>query len=204
MPAFYERYWEGDKEALADFDLKWPVLSAYIPKDEGIALLDFGCGKGHILSAIAKWNSNAKLAGCDVSETALQTAHAKMPNVAFHKIVDGGPIPLPDATVDFVFSSEVIEHVYDTENAVREIARVLRSGGKFLVTVPYHGFFKNLALVCFGFDTHFDPTGGHIRFFSKKSLTALLEKNGLMVQKYAYYGRVYPFSHSIVVLATKK
>lgn len=204
MPAFYERYWEGDGDTLSDFDLKWPVLSAYIPKDTETTLLDFGCGKGHILSAIAKWNPKAKLVGCDVSETALTTARKKVSSAQFYTIVDGGALPLPDASVDFVFSSEVVEHVYDTDNAIREIARVLKPGGQFLVTVPYHGFFKNLALVCFGFDTHFDPTGGHIRFFSKRSLTALLEKNGLMVEKYDYYGRVYPFSHSIVAFAKKQ
>ena len=127
-----------------------------------------------------------------------------MPTGEFYKIVDGGPIPLADSSVDFVFSSEVVEHIYDTENAIREIARVLKPGGMFLITVPYHGFLKNLSIVFLGFDKHFDPTGPHIRFFSKKTLTTLLKKNGLEIENYNYYGRFFPFSHSIVAFAKKK
>lgn len=56
MPAFYERYWSGNAKVLSDFDLKWPTLSKFIPTEKNIAILDFGCGKGHILSEIAKLN----------------------------------------------------------------------------------------------------------------------------------------------------
>ncbi|MFA6365067.1 MAG: class I SAM-dependent methyltransferase [Candidatus Paceibacterota bacterium] len=204
MSNFYERYWEGDASELSDFSLKWPILLPYIPKDKEVTVLDFGCGKGHILSEILYLNPKAKLIGCDVSEAALQVARVKVPKAVFHKIIDGGAIPLPNSSVDFVFSSEVIEHIYDTENAVSEISRVLKSGGKALITVPYHGFLKNLMIIFLGFDTHFDPVGPHVRFFSKRTMTKLLKQNGFEIEKYDYYGRFRPFSKSMVVLARKK
>lgn len=203
MSDFYEKYWEKKNGHLDDFNLKWPVLHGYIPKEKSITVLDFGCGKGEILGEIAGINPDARCIGIDVSVKAIEDARKKYHKFTFHKISDGEKMPIENESIDFVFSSEVIEHIYDTENAVSEIARVLKSGGKLLLTTPYHGFLKNLAITLFGFDKHFNPIGPHIRFFSKKTLSALLQKYGLKSREFKYYGRFYPFSHSIVVLAKK-
>ncbi len=205
MPAsFYERYWgEREGEHLTDFLEKWPKLRPHIPLADGITIVDFGCGAGAVLQEIRKLNPHARLIGLDVSERALKRAKNALPGGQFHHIEDGGAFPLPDRSVDFLFSSEVIEHVYDTENAFAEMARVVKNGGKVLLTTPYHGFVKNLAIVFFGFDRHFSPTGPHVRFFSRKSLIALFQKNGFQVLKEGYYGRFYPLSHSIYILAEK-
>lgn len=200
---FYERYWETDWEELADFNRKWPTLAPLVPRAPGITVLDFGCGNGHVLSEIARLNPHAKLIGLDVAENALVPARAKVPAGDFRKIDDGGPFPVAAASVDFVFTSEVIEHVHDTENAFRELKRIVRPGGSMLVTVPYHGFLKNLALVLFRFESHFNPTGSHIRFYTKRSLTEMLAGNGFTVTRCGYYGRFYPFSHSIFVIAER-
>jgi SAM-dependent methyltransferase len=112
--------------------------------------------------------------------------------------------PIKNDGADFVFSSEVMEHIYDTQNAFREISRILKSGGKFLITVPYHGLIKNLILAILNFNLHFDPSGPHIRFFTKKSLFAMLAENDFKIEKNGYYGRFWPLPHSIYVLARKK
>lgn len=203
MSKFYESYWNKRPGYLSDFNFKWPKLKKYIPLERGITIVDFGCGSGEILKEIALINPDAKLIGLDVSEVALKQAQQTLPEGNFQKIEDGGLFPLDKEIIDFIFSSEVIEHVYDTENAASEIARILKPGGEILITIPYHGFFKNLALVFLGFDRHFDPIGPHVRFFSKKTITNLLENVGLKIVQYDYYGRFFPFSHSIVVLAKK-
>ena len=115
----------------------------------------------------------------------------------------GAEFPLNDNSVDFIFSSEVIEHIYDTENAFSEIARILKPDGKLLITTPYHGLIKNLLITVLNFNKHFNPTSPHIRFFSKKSLFNLLNRFGFEILKYGYYGRFYPIPHSIFVLAEK-
>ena len=200
---FYEKYWDTQKGHLSDFSLKWPVLSKYIPTASGVSILDFGCGKGEILYEITKINPHARCIGLDVSHVAIQDAKKKNPHYSFFQINDGGKFPIPDNSIDFVFSSEVIEHVYDTENAIQEISRILKPGGVLLMTTPFHGFLKNLSIALLNFDEHFNPIGSHVRFFSKKTLSALFLKFGLMPKKYEYYGRCYPFSHSIVILAEK-
>lgn len=203
MEKFYERYWGERNSNLEDFELKWPKLKPHIPHEEGITIMDFGCGAGHLIEEMRRVNPAAHFIGIDVSEEALQRAKERCPYAEFHHIDDGGTVPLHDGSVDFILSSEVIEHVYDTENMVAEMGRTLCPGGRLLLTTPYHGFFKNLAIVLSGFDRHFDPIGPHVRFFSKRTLTALLEWHGFRVIAYDHYGRVYPFSHSIVVVAEK-
>lgn len=201
---FYETYWDGHEGELSDFKLKWPILSPLIPKKENIIILDFGCGNGQLILEMMKLNPRARFIGLDVSDIALQAAKKRISNVELLPIQDGGSFPVESGRVDFVFTSEVIEHVYDTENAISELSRILRKGGQLLLTTPYHGFLKNIALVLFGFDKHFNPTGPHVRFFSNKALFALLAKHGLRVLSHGYYGRFFPFSHSVYVLAVKE
>lgn len=202
MKKFYERYWGAREDHLDDFPLKWPKLEPRIPREKGITIMDFGCGAGHLIEEMHRVNPVAHFIGVDVSREALMRAKTRCPYAGFH-LENDGAVPLVAGSVDFVLSSEVIEHVYDTENMAAEVARVLRSGGRLLLTTPYHGFLKNLLIALFSFDMHFDPVGPHVRFFSKRTLTALLERHGMKVIEYHYYGRVYPLSHSIVVLAEK-
>lgn len=201
---FYENYWQGAKDYSPDFALKWPKLKRFIPIKRDVVIVDFGCGNGQIIKEMELVNPEATYIGLDISEKALEQARKILPDYKFYKIEDGGRFPLDDNSVDFVFSSEVIEHIYDTENAFSEITRILKPGGKLLLTTPYHGLIKNILIVLFVFDCHFNPIGPHVRFFSKKSLFNLLKKNAFNVEKYGYYGRFYPIPHSIFVLAKKK
>jgi SAM-dependent methyltransferase len=213
MPNFYEDYWSKrldevqrgiDFNEQRHFHLKWPKLHRYIPKGDGVVIVDFGCGDGRIIKEMQVLNPNARFIGLDVSETALARASAFLPAAEFYKVIDGGAFPLADSSVDFLITSEVIEHVYDTRKAFSEISRVLTLGGRLLLTTPYHGFVKNLLILLLNhFDKHFDPTGPHIRFFSKKSLISCLTKVGLKDKKHGYFGRFYPISHCIYVLAEK-
>ncbi len=202
---FYERYWSLRKgRKLCDFDYKWPKLSLFIPSDEDMTILDFGCGDGEIIGEMKKINPGASFIGLDVARTALDLACEHYPEVQFFRVTDGGRFPIDDGSIDFIFSSEVIEHVYDTGNAFSEIARVLKVGGKLLITAPYHGLVKNLLLALFAFDRHFDPTDAHIRFFTRRSLSSCLRKVGLEPVESHRMGYVYPLSRTLVVLAEKK
>jgi len=209
---FYNRYWlrrirdeeqGNDSELRYHLQLKWPKLRQFIPLNAGAVVLDFGCGDGKIIKEILELNPNVRVIGLDVSDKALGKASIFLPGVEFQKIVDGRKFPLTDSSVDLVISSEVIEHIFDIENALSEISRILKVGGRLLLTTPYHGFIKNLLIVFFNFSKHFNPTGPHIRFFSKKSLFLCLTKFGLNPIIHGYFGRIYPIPHCIFVLAEK-
>lgn len=191
MKRYYERYWEDIPAELADYKVKWPILSKFIPR-ENLTILDYGCGKGKILSDVRKINRKAVLYGADVSSIARQASKKSVPDAQILEIDENQKVPLKSASCDFILSLDVIEHIYDTDKAYVEFRRLLKRGGKLLLSTPYYGLIKNLIIAVIGFDIVYEPTTPHIRFYTKKSLTSILIKYGFTVKKFGYYGR-FPF-----------
>ena len=77
-----------------------------------------------------------------------------------------------------MWCSEVLEHVPDTAGFLTEVRRVLRRGGRLLLTVPDHGRLKRTLLALARYEPHYDPLGQHLRFYSRRSLTAVLHDTG--------------------------
>ena len=74
------------------------------------------------------------------------------------------------------------------------------------MTTPYHGYLKNLAISLAGaWDRHLDPIwdGGHIKQFSRKTITRLLIDSGFVLKKFGGVGRVPWLWKSMIVLALK-
>jgi SAM-dependent methyltransferase len=93
---------------------------------------------------------------------------------------DATRLPFPDATFDVVITSEVLEHITDDTAAIREMARVLRPGGRFAASVPARWPETiNWRLS----DEYHAPAavGGHVRIYSQVELTAKLRAAGLNV-----------------------
>ncbi|RYG16437.1 MAG: methyltransferase domain-containing protein, partial [Chitinophagaceae bacterium] len=105
-----------------------------------------------------------------------------------------------------IISTEVIEHLYDPRSFIRFCKGILlnNGGGNLIITTPYHGYIKNLALAIFGkWDSHADPLwdGGHIKLWSKKTLTKLLTEEGFAVTDFVGTGRVPYLWKSMIVKA---
>jgi len=80
-----------------------------------------------------------------------------------------------------VWAGEVLEHVADVVGLLAEVRRVLRWGGRLLATTPYHGRVSVATLGLAGrFDEHADPRGDHLRFFTARSLRAVLLEAGFV------------------------
>ena len=78
------------------------------------------------------------------------------------------------------------------------------TGGNLIVTMPYHGYLKNMALsLVNGWDKHFSPLWdmGHIKFWSRRTLCQLLEQNGFEVTGFYGVGRAPLFWKSMIVTA---
>jgi 2-polyprenyl-3-methyl-5-hydroxy-6-metoxy-1,4-benzoquinol methylase len=93
---------------------------------------------------------------------------------------------------DLVISSDVIEHLYRPADLLEAAFTLLKPGGHILVGTPYHGYLKNLALaVTNRMDSHFSVLhdGGHIKFFSVKTLSGLMAAHGFEDLSFTFYGR---------------
>ena len=105
-----------------------------------------------------------------------------------------------------VLSLEVIEHLYSPRLFVDRARGALVESGCLVVSTPFHGYWKNLALALSGkLDEHFTALwdGGHIKFWSERTLRALLEERGFTVVRFARCGRIAPLAKSMVVHARK-
>ena len=82
---------------------------------------------------------------------------------------------------DVVYSLEVIEHVFDPYEYIEQIYWLLEDRGICILSTPYHGYLKNLVISLLGkWDKHFTVlwSGGHIKFWSKSTITKLLQVQG--------------------------
>jgi len=92
---------------------------------------------------------------------------------------DALALPFPDATFDRVIASEVLEHIWADELAIRELVRILRPGGRLAVTVPT----RFPERVCWALDTnYYDTPGGHLRIYRRRELEAKLARAGLALE----------------------
>lgn len=199
---YYEQYW-NDQEELSDLPYKWPVLKKLFP-DTNLNFLDFGCGKGTITEKVHLLRPAYSITGVDISQKALTFAKKRIPKATFKIINESQVIPYPDNTFDFVLASDVLEHIYDTKTAFRELSRILKPNGTLLISVPYNGKLKLILAILFGFEFYFDPNSPHIRHFSPKTLKTCVINEGLIVDTIGYYGRFYPLSRGMYLLAHKQ
>jgi 2-polyprenyl-6-hydroxyphenyl methylase/3-demethylubiquinone-9 3-methyltransferase len=105
-----------------------------------------------------------------------------------------------------VISLEVIEHCPSAREFMQCFRSLIAPGGVGILSTPYHGLLKNLAIVASGrFDRHFDPLweGGHVKFFTEAKLRALFDTFGFERYELRRVGRVRPFAKStLAVLST--
>src|SRR5215210_2921843 len=172
MKAFYEDVWAdapADPEPWAWERRRALLLSEARP---GERVLDLGCGAGRFVAALR--DAGCDPVGVEIASGALERARAVAPGADLRLLDEDGSIPLEHGYVDLVWCSEVLEHVADGAHLLQEARRVLRPGGRILVTVPYHGRVKAALIGLLRFDAHFDPQGQHLRFFTRRSLALSL------------------------------
>lgn len=175
---------ELNREVLGDFHLPDAVRDA-VPADCGIAV-DLGCGTGEVLEQLR--GVSREVIGVDGSPRMLELARRRFGRAAGSEDAGDGAgvslrigeldhLPLRDGEADFACINLVLHHLSHPDAAIREIARVLRSGGLVLVT---------------DFDRHQDETmrnvyGDRWLGFTREELTAALEAAGFAPVEYRRY-----------------
>lgn len=173
----------------------------------GSRIADLGCGNGALTSVLSA--ANGEVHGIDGSTSGIQWAIQSHANIHFRcGDVTGDLVAcgLDHGSYDAVVAAEVIEHVYAPRRLVRNAFDLLKPGGTVLLTTPYHGYLKNLAIALTGgMDTHFTALwdGGHIKFWSTRTMTRLLQEAGFVDICYSGAGRCPYFWKSMIVKARK-
>lgn len=169
------------------------------------SVCDLGCGNGFLAHRLGTLGYN--VLGLDASERllAVARAHYRSERVGFEKHVFGDVVPDAMPRFDMAISVDVIEHLYRPEALLETADHVLKPGGRLIVATPYHGYLKNVAISMLNrwddhHHVHFD--GGHIKFFSVATLTAMVRKR-FTVTGVEYYGRFPGFWKNMIVTARK-
>ena len=137
-------------------------------------MLDLGCGDGRLTAELRA----RELVAADVSEVALERARRRLPEARLLLLAPDEPLPLEDGAFGLVLCAETLEHVRDVQLLLSEARRVLRPGGRLAVTTPSHGRLTGLDILVRGFERRFDPLSPHLRFLTRRSLSALLDALG--------------------------
>lgn len=184
-----------------------PIMRRFLPAEtKGLRALDVGCGNGHWASVLQSWGMD--VTGVDPSGVGMAMARKNNPNVRFEQMA-ATPTLLKDLNIepfDVVISVEVVEHVLLPRDWVKSCYEALKPGGTLVCTTPYHGYLKNMAIsVLDGWDHHINPFWdfGHIKFWSRKTLSKLLTDQGFTDLKFGGAGRV-PYLWQSMVMAAKK
>jgi SAM-dependent methyltransferase len=168
----------------------------------GERVLDLGCGAGRFVAALRA--AGADPVGVEVAEGALERARRVAPGADLRRVEPDGSLPLAHGSVDLVWCSEVLEHVADTGHLLLEARRVLRPGGRLLVTVPFHGRVQAALIALTRFEAHFDPLGEHLRFYTARSLRRTLDHAGFGAVRVRPWGGPPLLRTGLVARATRR
>jgi len=165
---------------------------------------DLGCGNGSVAAAVA--GRGWQVSGVDPSDEGLAQAQKAYPQVDLHQAEASPALAERFGTFPVVYSLEVIEHVYAPRVFAATLAALTAPGGVAIISTPYHGYLKNLALAVTGkLDAHFTALWdhGHIKFWSIETLSTLLREAGFNRLEFRRVGRIPPLAKSMIAIARR-
>lgn len=155
------------------------VLRQWISELSGDVAVDVGCGPTPV-AAGALVEAGFGVVAVDLSEIILRIAAGDCDQAAF-ALADAEALPIATGSADVITCDDTLEHVFDQEAMVSELARVLRPGGRLLLVTPNaSGYHVQLARVRAGLKgerhprAHYHITPGHTRELRWREIQRLL------------------------------
>ncbi len=155
-------------------------------------ILDVGCGDGFFDELLIK-NFDCEVYGIDISRKILNAAKRRGIKTIKHDL-NKFPWPIKEK-FDYIVAGDIIEHLYDGTSFVKECRRLLKKGGKLIISTPNINSYHNRFLILIGkyplwMDYAPNKTGyksfkptGHIRVFNIDTLKELLTENKFKIKK---------------------
>jgi len=190
--------------------------------EPGEKFLDLGCGCGSLM-VLARRERFSQVYGVDIAKNIIKTARKnfqkefpKLEGVYFKLADVDKKIPFSDNFFDTVTAVAFLEHIFDPYFVVREIKRVLKPRGIFILEVHNIAWLPYRLSLLFGklpqttYETGWD--GGHLHYFTFKAVEDLLKENGFLIIEETTSGvfsnirRIYPslLGSNIIIKAQKK
>ncbi|MEU1725207.1 class I SAM-dependent methyltransferase [Actinomadura sp. ATCC 39365] len=134
--AIAEGYTAENETSLVNAYYERPAMLELAGEVTGRRILDAGCGSGPLFAELR--DRGAVVTGFDASAGMLEMARRRLGADADLRVADlAGPLPFPDDTFDDVIASLVLHYLKDWGPALAELRRVLRPGGRLLVSVDH-------------------------------------------------------------------
>lgn len=170
-------------------------------------VLDIGAGNGKLCAEMARVGH--EVVGLEPDARGVALARDAAPHVRFEQMgVEADPELLHRryGLFDAVVSTEVVEHLHAPHRLPALAAHLLPPGGWLVISTPYHGYLKNLVLSLAGqWDHHHTALwyGGHVKFWSRRTLTLLLQDNGFQAVAFHGVGHL-PYLWKSMVLVARR
>ena len=180
----------------------WNVLDRLSSKSRRV--FEVGCGNGSFAHALMQRGYD--VTGVDPSTEGIAQADRLVPRLNLHLGSAYDDLAASYGQFPIVISLEVVEHVFFPRRYARTVFELLEPGGVAILSTPFHGYFKNIALAVTGqMDAHFTALWdhGHIKFWSIKTLSQLLSEAGFRDLEFSRVGRIAPIAKSMVVVARR-
>ena len=137
---FYKNYFEIEKNHWLMRVRRQIIIDNlkkyFSEKPSEIKILDFGCGSGIFVNELQK--RGYQTSGIDISEEAIK--YGELRGIKNLKIQDSHKLDYPNGNFNAVLSMDVLEHLEDESWAIKEVERILKPGGKFIIMVPAYQF----------------------------------------------------------------
>ncbi len=167
-------------------------------------VVDVGAGNGAFAAHLAELDY--QVTAVEPSASGIAAMRAAHPSVESVRASAYDDLSVWHGSFDAAVALEVVEHCYYPRRLADTLAALVRPGGLVIVSTPYHGYWKNLVLALAGrWDAHFTALWdhGHIKFWSARTLSVLLEGAGLVIEATLRVGRLPPLAKSLVLAARR-
>lgn len=161
-------WWEGRRTLIMNLLINDPPSK----------ILDVGCGTGHTLTFLKSTFPKAKLYGVDLSKKAVFFSKKR----GHKNIYQANALKLPfkKEQFDVVLLLDVLEHIKDHQKVINETKRVLKKGGRIIVTNPALNFIWS----------SFDDNQGHERRYTRRELRKLAKSANMNLELISYFNFV--------------
>ena len=180
------------------------VLTSTGLSGDEMRIFDLGCGNGSVANLLT--DHGWEVVGVDPSSAGISQAQRAYPHLYLETGSAYDDLKARFGTFPVVLSLEVVEHVYAPRDYAKTLFDLVAEGGFAIISTPYHGYLKNLALALTGkMDAHFTALWdhGHIKFWSIKTLTELLHEAGFEDIRFERVGRIPALAKSMIAVARR-